>query len=169
MPQPYQAIIFKHYKIDLSIMNNNTFPKQDGSQLKIAIIKARFNKEVTDGLLRGAKKALEESGVDPTHIEVVETPGAFEIPLAVQRVLIAKKHDAVVTLGCIQKGATSHDKVISTAITPNLVRLSLEYGKPVTLGIINPETNEQAAERSGDTQMNAGYGAAMAAVEMALK
>ena len=147
-------------------MKVNTFEKEfDGSGLKIAIVRARFNKDVTDRMLDGCVKTWKESGVHDDDLQVFEVPGAVEIPFIANE--LAKKGglDAIITIGCIQKGETPHDIYIAESVIPSLTKLSLDYSVPVILGIITPLTREQAEVRSTG-ENNKGLEAAKAALEI---
>ena len=133
--------------------------------MKIAVVRSRFNEAVTGNMLTGCLSALREGGVSDEDIKVVEVPGTFEIPLAVQMVLNAGGYDAVITLGCVLRGETPHDVYICDAVIPKLQQLCLDYSVPVILGIITPITPEQAEARSTG-EGNKGVEAARAALEM---
>lgn len=135
--------------------------------MRYAIVVAKFNKEITDGLLRGALKALKEARVKESQIKIVRVPGAWEIPIACHMLGRTKKYAAIVTLGAVVKGATTHDFWINHAVFPALQEVAEEYMIPVTLGIITCNTWKQAVARSRNNKNNRGYWAAKAAVEMA--
>ena len=139
----------------------------DGTRMRVGIVVSRFNEDITNALLAGALDTLEAWKVKEKHITVVRVPGAFEIPLAAQRLLKTKRYDALVAIGCVIKGETKHDEFISYAVFRGLTTLSLDYSKPIGLGIITPNSVEQAKARSrGET--NHGASAAQAALEMAV-
>src|SRR3989338_10411393 len=119
-------------------MKSNNFKPQSGAGLKLAIVRARFNEGITSGLLDGARKANQESGIRNQDVVVVEVPGSFEIPLQVQRLAKQKKFDAIIALGAIIKGETKHDEYIANAVIPALMQIGLQYDVPVMLGIITP-------------------------------
>ncbi len=135
--------------------------------MKFAIVRAKFNEEITAGLLRGALRALRDEGVAKRDVTVVEVPGSWEIPLAVLRLARTKKYAAIVTIGAVIKGETSHDYWINHAIFPELQRTARRFMLPVTLGIITCNTWKQALARSRPNKDNRGYAAAKAALEMA--
>lgn len=110
----------------------------------LGIVVASFNEDIAVEMAKTAKETAEESGA--TILEVIEVPGAFDVPLAVKKLLLNKKIDAVATLGAIIKGETAHDELIAKSTANNLSELSLEYNKPVTLGIIGPDADEDAAD-----------------------
>ncbi len=140
----------------------------DGGKLKIGLVASRFHKDVTNGLLQGALKALKKCGVAERNITVVRVPGAFEIPFALQKLLKQKHFDALVACGAIVKGETKHDEYLASSATRAVLDLSLKYNTPIGLGIITALNLAQAKARSGDNGENRGEHAAHAAVEMAL-
>ncbi len=135
--------------------------------MRYAIIVANFNEEITGGLLQGALKAFKEAGVKSSQLEIIKVPGAWEIPLAAHRYAMTKKYVAIVTLGAVIKGETTHDYWINHAIFPALQRVARAYLTPVTLGIITCNTWKQAVARCGSNKDNRGYGAGKAAIDMA--
>ncbi|HYM20991.1 MAG TPA: 6,7-dimethyl-8-ribityllumazine synthase [Candidatus Kapabacteria bacterium] len=137
-----------------------------GEQIRIALVVSRFNAEVTEGLLRGALGALKESGVNDDHITVVEAPGAFEIPLVLEWVAMKGNVEAMVALGAVIKGETSHYEHISEAAMRGIRSVSLKYHIPIGCGVLTTFTDEQALERSADNGSNKGREAALAAIEM---
>ncbi len=145
-------------------MKTNKFPQLKVRNLKIGIVRARFNEEITAGLLRGALKALKEAGIKETDLKIVEVPGSFEIPLAAKR-LAAKKLDGIVTLGAVIRGETAHFEYISEAAIRGTMKVMLNNDLPVALGIITAFDQRQARSRSRDDGNNKGYEAAMALIE----
>lgn len=144
------------------------YKKIDGSKLKIAIVVSRWNGDITEGLLIGALQALHECKVSEKNITVVDVTGAYELPFAAKMfVQSKKKYDAVITLGCLIKGATKHDEYIASAVSQNLMQLNITQNIPIVFGVLTCNNWKQAEERSrGD--FNQGYGWAYTAVEMAL-
>lgn len=146
-------------------MQTNKFStKIDASDYRIAIVRARFNEEVTGSMLEGCLEVLKESGVKDKAIHSVEVPGAFEIPLMAQY-LAEENYDAIITLGCVLRGQTPHDIYISTSVTNALQDIALDTNKPIILGVITPITQEQAEARSKGKH-NKGVEAAHSALEM---
>src|SRR5438874_2712200 len=135
-------------------------------QPRFAIVASRFNAEIVEGLLLGAKRALVQSGIDWAEVPVFRVPGAFEIPLASKKAAISGKYDAVIAIGCLIRGETPHFEYISNQTSLGIGRVALETGIPVSFGVITVNTEEQAAARSADNTENKGYEAAMAAIEM---
>ncbi|MCX6339555.1 MAG: 6,7-dimethyl-8-ribityllumazine synthase [Candidatus Aureabacteria bacterium] len=133
---------------------------------RYAIVVSRFNEFITSKLLGGAMDALRRHGVKEEEITVVWVPGSFEIPYAASRIAKAKKHDAVICLGAVIRGATPHFEYISSEVTKGIAQISLSTGVPVIYGVITPDTLEQAIERAGAKAGNKGAEAAEAAIEM---
>jgi len=120
-----------------------------GEDVKIAIIVAKYNKTVTENLLKGAVVKLKENNVADDNITVVWVPGAFELPTLAQRFALDENYQAVICLGCVIKGETSHDEHINRAVSMELARIGSENGIPVIFGLLTCNTNEQAVARSG--------------------
>lgn len=141
--------------------------KRDGRGLRIAVVVARFNKEVTEKLLEGALDGLKECGVPDSDVDVAWVPGAFEIPVAAKRFATTGRYGAVVCLGAVIQGETPHWAYISSAMSHALALASTETGVPLAFGVLTTETEEAALARAGLKTENKGYDAALAAVEMA--
>ncbi len=137
-----------------------------GKEIKIAVVVSKFNENVTQGLLEGALKELNAGGIAEQNIKVVMCPGAFEIPLTAKILCKSKKYNAVVCLGAVIKGETAHFEYISYAVTKGIMELNLEYGIPVSFGVLTSYSEEQAVERSTEGDGNKGAEAAKAALEM---
>jgi 6,7-dimethyl-8-ribityllumazine synthase len=134
---------------------------------KFGIIVSRFNDFITSRLVDGALDALIRSGAQDQDITIVKVPGAFEIPLAAQKMAGAKKYDAVICLGAVIRGATSHYDYVCAEVSKGIASVSLETGVPVMFGILTTETIEQAIERAGTKAGNKGFDTALGAIEMA--
>jgi 6,7-dimethyl-8-ribityllumazine synthase len=134
--------------------------------VRIAVIVARFNAEITEGLLAGARAALQEAGVAPGAVTVVHVPGAFEIPVTAMRLAETGRFDAVVCLGCLIKGDTMHFEYIAEATAHGIMEVALATAVPVTFGVLTTTTEEQAVERSRAGSGNKGREAARAAIDM---
>lgn len=139
----------------------------DGSTLRIAIVCARFNHEITKRLLRGAYEALERLKVPEDNRLVCWVPGAFELPLAAKVLAESGNHDAVVCLGAVIRGETSHYDFVAGECARGLRQVQLETMVPVAFGVQTTENIEQALERSGGERGNKGDEAVVTAVEMA--
>jgi len=139
----------------------------DGQRLRVAIAVSRYNESVTRGLLDGARAALAECGVPEDAVTVVSVPGALELPLAAQELADSGRHDAVVVLGAVIRGETSHYDHVCAETARGCARVALDAGLPVAFGVLTCETLAQARERSSPTPKNKGVEAARTAVEMA--
>jgi 6,7-dimethyl-8-ribityllumazine synthase len=136
-----------------------------GKGLRIAIVAARFNEYIVDKLLDGALDALRRGGVADGDITVVRCPGAFEIPQVARR-LVDGGHDAVVCLGCVIRGATSHFEYVAGQTAAGIAQVALAAKIPVLFGVLTTENIEQAVERAGSKAGNKGYDVGLAALEM---
>ncbi len=134
---------------------------------KFGIIAARFNDFITEKLVGGAMDAFIRTGADDADITLLKVPGAFEIPLAAKKMAQSKKYDAILCLGAVIRGATSHYDYVCAEVSKGIATVSLDYTVPVLFGILTTETIEQAIERAGTKAGNKGFDTAMAAVEMA--
>ncbi len=152
-------------------MRNESSPGRPLSArgLRFGVVASRFNREVVEDLLHDALGCLRDLGAQEAAITVVRVPGAFEIPLAVRLLCEGRGVDAVVALGAVIKGETSHHLHLSQVVVQGLASVALETRVPVTCGVLTTESEAQAKERSrrGDPG-NGGRAAALAAVEMAL-
>ncbi len=137
----------------------------DAKGMKIGIVVSRFNSFLTEQLVKGALDAFVRLGGDEKNLTLVRVPGAYEIPLVAKR-MAAKKYDAVVALGAVVQGATSHADLINQATAKSFTEISVETGVPVIDGIVSAENLEQAVERCGTKQGNKGFSAMQAAIEM---
>lgn len=138
-----------------------------GTGLKIAIVAGRFNEFITSKLLDGATDTLKRHGVGEENINIAWVPGAFEIPLIAQNLAMDKDYDAVITLGTVIRGSTSHYDYVCNEAAKGVSSASLKSGKPVIFGVLTTDTIEQAIERAGTKAGNKGADAATAAIEMA--
>jgi 6,7-dimethyl-8-ribityllumazine synthase len=135
--------------------------------LKVGIIVARFNEFIGSKLLSGAIDGLVRHGMNEEDIEVAWVPGAFEIPVAAQRMAQSKKYDAIICLGAVIKGATSHYDYVCAEVSKGVASVSLQFGLPVMFGVLTTDNIEQAIERAGTKAGNKGYDCALSAIEMA--
>ena len=135
----------------------------DARGLRFAIVVARFNSDITDKLLEGARDGLTKALA--SDIAVFYVPGAFELPLAAQK--LAKSYDGIVALGAVIRGDTPHFDYVCDAAARGLLQVSLETGTPVAFGVLTTDTLAQAEARAGGEHGNKGYDAAMTAIEMA--
>ena len=134
--------------------------------MSVAIIVARFNGFITEKLLEGASDCLKRHGTDAAKIDVYRVPGAFEIPMLADKLAAKKKYDAVICLGCVIRGGTTHYEHVCNESIKGVADVSRKHGIPVGLGIITTENIEQAIERSGTKAGNKGVDAALAVIEM---
>lgn len=133
--------------------------------MKIAIVAAQYNKEITDRLLKGALDALKKNNFRPEEYQIFEVPGAFEIPFTIQKLIndmaklsYLKEFDGFIALGCVLKGETDHYKAVCEGLTYGLQKISIENCMPVMFGVLMCSTQEQAISRSQDNpEHNKGY------------
>jgi len=134
---------------------------------KFAIVVARFNSFIVESLLEGAVDTLQRVGdVADSDITVVRIPGAFELPLAVQKVAQSGKYDAVIALGAVIRGGTPHFEYVAGECVKGIAQVSMQHNLPVAFGVLTVESIEQAIERAGTKMGNKGGEAAMSALEM---
>ncbi|NLN16721.1 MAG: 6,7-dimethyl-8-ribityllumazine synthase [Firmicutes bacterium] len=134
---------------------------------RFGIVVGRFNEFITTRLLGGCLDAILRHGGAEENLEVVWVPGAFEIPLAAQRMAASKRYDAIICLGAVIRGATPHFEYVANETAKGVAKVSLDASLPVIFGIITADTIEQAIERAGTKAGNKGWDAALAAIEMA--
>ena len=138
-----------------------------GTDLKIGIVVGRFNELITSKLLGGAVDGLKRHGVDEGDIDIAWVPGAFELPFIAKKMADTKKYDAIICLGTVIRGSTTHYDYVCNEAAKGIASVSLETGIPVMFGVVTTETIEQAIERAGTKSGNKGYDAAISAIEMA--
>jgi 6,7-dimethyl-8-ribityllumazine synthase len=138
-----------------------------GKGLRFAVVVSKYNDFVTDRLQSAALAALAAAGVSAEDVTVIRVPGAFEIPMAARLAAASGRFDAVVSLGCLIRGATPHFEYISSAVAHGLTDAAGATGVPITFGVLTTNTVEEALERAGEGAANKGWEAAMAAIEMA--
>ena len=135
--------------------------------LRFAIVASRFNEAVVDNLVRGALDTLRRHGAEEKQLTLVRVPGAFDMPLVVRKLAQTRRYDAIVALGAVIRGQTSHFDYVAGECASGLARVAQETGVPVTLGVLTTETAEQAMDRAGGKAGNKGADAALCAVELA--
>lgn len=133
---------------------------------RFALLASRFNSFIVDSLVSGAIDALTRHGADEKLIHLVRVPGAFEMPLAAQRLAAKKEYDAIIALGAVIRGGTPHFEYVAGECTKGLAQVSSSYNVPVAFGVLTVDTIEQAIERAGTKAGNKGVEAAMSAIEM---
>jgi 6,7-dimethyl-8-ribityllumazine synthase len=131
-----------------------------------AIVVGRFNSFITDNLLKGALDTLQRHGVTSDHITVIWVPGAFEIPLAVQKVAMSGKYAAIIALGAVIRGGTPHFDYVAGECAKGVAMVSLQTNLPIAFGVLTVDSIEQAIERAGTKAGNKGADAALSAIEM---
>lgn len=136
---------------------------------KFAIVVSRFNESITEKLLKGSLEAIKSHGGNADDTDVVLVPGAIEIPLAAQKLAASGKYNAVITLGCVIRGATSHYDYVCSESARGVLDASLQSGIPIVFGVLTTENREQAVERtrSNGPKGNKGFDVTVAAIEMA--
>jgi 6,7-dimethyl-8-ribityllumazine synthase len=134
--------------------------------VRIAVVVSRFNGFVTDRLRAGAEEALAQAGVSGDDLLLLHVPGAFEIPLAAQRVAESARVDAVVCLGCLIRGATPHFEYIASACAHGITAAAAATGVPMTFGVLTTNSVEEALERAAPGEANKGREAAIAALDL---
>ncbi|MGE0082641.1 MAG: 6,7-dimethyl-8-ribityllumazine synthase [Thiohalomonadaceae bacterium] len=133
---------------------------------RFGIVVSRFNSFVVESLLEGVLDTLRRHGADEGSIEIVRVPGAFEIPLAAQRMAAGRKYDAIIAVGAVIRGGTPHFDYVAGECVKGLAQVSLSHDVPVAFGVLTVDTIEQAIERSGTKAGNKGVEAALSAIEM---
>jgi 6,7-dimethyl-8-ribityllumazine synthase len=141
--------------------------KLDAKGLKFGIVIARFNEFISGKLLSGCLDGLKRHGTDDKNLEVIWSPGAFEIPLLAKKMATSSKYDAVICLGAVIRGATPHFDYVDGEVAKGVAQVGLETGVPVIFGVLTTDNLEQAIERAGTKSGNKGFDAALAAIEMA--
>ncbi|ASM39333.1 6,7-dimethyl-8-ribityllumazine synthase [Campylobacter sp. RM12327] len=133
---------------------------------KIAIINSRFNHIVTDRLVEGAKDAFLRHGGNEENLSLILVPGAFEIPMVLDRLLKSGKFDGICCVGAVIRGSTPHFDYVSAETTKGIANITLKYSKPVTFGVLTTDTIEQAIERAGSKAGNKGFEAMTGVIEL---
>ncbi len=134
--------------------------------IKIGIVAARFNEFIVSKLIGGARDGLLRHDVKEEDITLAWVPGAFEIPVVAKKMAMSGKYDAVICLGAVIRGATSHYDYVCNEVSKGIASVSLESGIPVMFGVVTTENIEQAIERAGTKAGNKGYDCALGAIEM---
>jgi len=136
------------------------------NDMKIGIVAARFNEIITSKLLSGALDGLKRHEVADENIDIAWVPGAFEIPLIASKMAKSKKYDAVICLGAVIRGSTSHYDYVCNEVSKGIAQISLAHDIPVLFGVLTTENIEQAIERAGTKAGNKGFDSAVSAIEM---
>lgn len=138
-----------------------------GKNYKFGIVVSRFNEFISNKLLEGAIDCLIRHEVENSNIDVVWVPGSFEIPIIAQKLAISNKYHAIICLGTLIRGATSHFDYLAAEVSKGIATTALKYEIPIIFGVLTTENIEQAIERAGTKSGNKGFDAAMTAIEMA--
>lgn len=141
---------------------------EGANKLKIGIVTSEWNCDICENLRSGAKYVLSEVGIPNENVSEIHVPGAFELPAGAAMLLKSKNLDAVICLGCVIKGETSHDIYINQSVAIGLSQISVMTGKPVIFGVLTTDNMDQAEDRSGGRLGNKGIEAAVSALKMAL-
>jgi len=134
--------------------------------MKVGIVAARFNEFIVSKLVGGAVDGLVRHGVEEDNITTAWVPGAFEIPLIAQKMVQSGKYDAIIALGTVIRGSTSHYDYVCNEVSKGIAQVSMQTGTPVMFGVLTTENIEQAIERAGTKAGNKGYDCALGAIEM---
>jgi len=138
-----------------------------GNGLHIAIVVSRWNDIITQRLLDGANDTLARHAVQPADIDVAWVPGSFELPIVAKKFAESGRYHAIIALGCVIRGSTSHYDHVTSGVTSGIAQVGVQTGVPCIFGVVTTESIEQAIERAGSKMGNKGSEAAMAAIEMA--
>ena len=138
----------------------------DARDLRVTIVAARFNDFIVESLIRGAMHCLSRHGAAESDIELVRVPGAYEMPLAVDRIAASRRADGIVAIGAVIRGSTPHFDYVSGECMRGVAAAARQHGVPVGMGVLTTDTIEQAIERAGTKAGNKGEEAALAMIEM---
>jgi 6,7-dimethyl-8-ribityllumazine synthase len=141
--------------------------KLDATGLKFGIVIARFNEFISGKLLSGCLDGLKRHGANEDDIDLVWSPGSFEIPVLAKKMAETKRYNAIICLGAVIRGATPHFDYVAAEVSKGVAHVGLEAGLPVIFGVLTTDNLEQAIERAGTKGGNKGFDAALAAIEMA--
>jgi 6,7-dimethyl-8-ribityllumazine synthase len=147
-------------------IGNAEIEANSASTARIAIVASRFNRFIVDQLVAGARDALQRHGVDEQRQLLVWVPGAYELPLAAERLASSGKFDAIIALGAVIRGGTPHFDYVAGECASGITRVSLDHGLPVAFGVLTTDDIEQAIERAGAGEGNKGFDVAMTVLEM---
>jgi 6,7-dimethyl-8-ribityllumazine synthase len=147
----------------MKVLSGNVVAKEG---MKVGIVAARFNEFITSRLLSGAVDGLVRHGVEEDNITAAWVPGAFEIPLIAEKMARSGKYDAVIAVGAVIRGSTSHYDYVCNEVSKGIAQVALATGVPVLFGVLTTENIEQAIERAGTKAGNKGYDCALSAIEM---
>ena len=148
---------------EINVINGNVVAPEG---MKVAIVASRFNEIITNKLLGGAVDGLVRHGMSEDDITAVWVPGAFEIPVIAKKLATSGKYDAVICVGAVIRGQTSHYDYVCNEVSKGIAHISMETGVPTLFGILTTDNIEQAVERAGSKAGNKGYDCALSAIEM---
>ena len=134
--------------------------------MRVAIVASRWNDFIVSRLIGGATDALERLGASTEAITIIRVPGSFELPMAAKRAALSDEYDAIICLGVVIRGETSHNEYIAAEVFKGIAQVSLETNLPITLGVVTADNLEQAIDRAGAKSGNKGFDAVMTAVEL---
>ena len=134
--------------------------------LRVSIVAARFNEFIVESLIKGAVHCLKQHGASESAIELIRVPGAYELPLAVDKVAASRRADGIIALGAVIRGSTPHFDYVSGECMRGVAAVSREHGLPIGMGVLTTDTIEQAIERAGTKAGNKGEEATLAVIEM---
>jgi 6,7-dimethyl-8-ribityllumazine synthase len=169
MTNEWQRLI-GHWTLDIGhceLMPNIYEGQFNASGFKFGIVVSRFNGFITEQLLSGALDGLKRHGAEDGNVDVFWVPGSFEIPMVARKLAQSGTYNAVICLGCVIRGATTHYDYVAGQCASGIAQVAYETGVPTIFGVLTTETIEQAIERAGTKAGNKGFDAAMAAMEMA--
>lgn len=146
----------------MNIIEGNLIAKN----IKFAIVVSRFNDFISQKLVEGAIDCLKRHEAQEENITIVKVPGAFEIPVAAEKLAECKKYDALICVGAVIRGSTPHFDYVAAEVSKGIAQTSLKYKLPIAFGVLTTDTIEQAIERAGTKAGNKGWDAAMTAIEM---
>jgi 6,7-dimethyl-8-ribityllumazine synthase len=146
-------------------MQSHSTNTYDSKDMQIAILVSSYHEEITNKLAQGAVSAFLDSGGEDDNYKIIEVAGAWELPVVAKKISTLGNFDAIVALGCIITGETTHDKVIANGIANGLMKVSLDWGHPVSMGVLTCQSIEQAKERAGGNCGNKGIEAMQAAIQ----
>lgn len=147
-------------------MANTIQGKLNAEGIRVAIIASRWNDFVVSRLIGGATDAIERLGGSTDSITIIRVPGSFELPMAARLAAASKKYDAIICLGAVIRGETSHNQYIAAEVFKGIAQVSLQTDLPIALGVVTADNLEQAIDRAGAKSGNKGFEAAMTAVEL---
>ncbi len=150
----------------MNIIEGKIVANEGGKKISVAIVASRFNEFITTKLVGGAHDALARHDLAEENITLCWVPGAFEIPLAAKKLAESKKYDAIICVGAVIRGSTSHYDYVCAEVSKGIAQVSLQAGIPVMFGVLTCDTIEQAVERAGTKAGNKGYDCALGAIEM---